>query len=142
MKPYVSAILLAAALFGWAVARPQGYQVVVHPSSEVTALSPKELGAIYLGVKLFWNGDRRIVPALLQDSAPATQAFFNEVLHLKADQFHSHWRRRVFSGSGMAPRTFRTPEELRAFVEGTPGAIGVVEPSDAPTQLKVVRMQD
>jgi len=118
------------------------YAVVVHPGVELNKIERRELGAVYLGVKLYWDGDQRIFPALLEDDTPATETFLEDVLHLDSGRFHMRWKQRTYSGGGAPPRVFRTPGELRDFVAKTPGAIGIVDAAGENTGLKIIRVLD
>ncbi len=51
------------------------------------------------------------------------------------------WDRQLFSGTGQAPITLDTEEEMVRRVAKTPGAMGYVDsvPADAPVRLLEVR---
>ena len=140
MKTHTYLALLLAMVSESAEPVANQYVVVAHPQVETKRLERRELGAIYLGVKVYWDGDQRISPAILEDDSPVTKAFLEDVLHLDSGRFHMRWKQRTYSGGGAPPRVFRSSQELREFVEKTPGAIGIVDAAGENTGLRVVQV--
>ena len=56
-------------------------------------------------------------------------------------QLRSAWDRLVFSGTGQAPDTVSSPEEMLARVAGTPGAIGYLTKSKTDGRVNVLQIK-
>ena len=78
---------------------------------------------------------------VLPDDAPLHHAFANALLGMFPYQLRRVWDRQLFSGTGQAPITLDTEEEMVRRVAKTPGAMGYVDsvPADAPIRLLEVR---
>jgi len=115
-------------------------KVVVNSEGGAARLSREELARIYLGKKTIWEGGTRIVPAMLDEEAPAMQPLMERVLQKSVEQYRAYWKRLLFSGGGTAPRTFRNSAQVLDFVAKNPGALGVVEASASDDRVKVVEI--
>lgn len=90
-------------------------------------LTFKELKAILQGEKQRWPDGTRISIAFMKTTTPAGSNTAKKVLNMTGDQFNKMWLALVFQGKAKAPTFFNTGAELDAYVNATPGAIGIVE---------------
>ena len=79
-----------------------------------------------------WSDDKPVKVFVLPDDHPLHAAFAKNVLGLFPYQLRGVWDRQLFSGTGQAPTTVATEEEMIRRVASTPGAIGYarVNPQD------------
>ena len=139
MKRFVLMFVAVALL--WAIPA-FGATVVVNSEVEIADLDPDTLGKIFLGKKTLWESGQRITPVLMKEGSGASKLFLEEILNKSVSQYRAYWKKRLFSGGGIVPKTFRTEKEVIEFVEKTPGAIGVVASApkgDGVTILQVTR---
>ncbi len=85
-------------------------------------LSKNDVRAIFLGKKSVVAGQNVVIVTLA--SGDAHKNFLKSVVGKTPSQFSSHWKKIVFTGKGKMPKSFKTNEELLAFVSNTKGAIG------------------
>jgi ABC-type phosphate transport system substrate-binding protein len=116
--------------------------VIVNKETPTSSVSREELARIYLGKKVLWESSKRILPAMLEESSPVSDAFLDETVHKTSSQFRAYWKRQLFSGGGAPPRTFRTSAQVADFVARQPGAIGVVEGGFVDDRVKVVQISE
>jgi ABC-type phosphate transport system substrate-binding protein len=114
--------------------------VAVHADIDATKLDAATLELIYLGKKTLWDSGQRITPALVAEDSQTSKAFLETVLAKSVDQYRAYWKRRLFSGSGAVPKTFRTSAEVVDFVARTPGAVGIVDTGAKDDRVKIVNI--
>jgi len=119
-------------------------KIIVNSTSQVNELDGEDLKRIYLGKKSFWDWESgpRIMPSMPSEKSPVTKSFLEGTIRRTVRQYRAYWTRRIFSGGGTAPRTFRTPAQLIDFVASNPGAIGVVAASVDDGRVKVVAVKN
>ena len=99
--------------------------VVVNSEKDIEHISRENLALIFLGKKTLWDNDTRITPAMLHERKKPMRQFIELVLHKTLAQYRAYWKRRLFSGGGTVPRTYRTADELMDLISHKPGAIGM-----------------
>lgn len=117
------------------------YEVVVHPGVIEKTISKSSLRAIF-GMRLHtWPDGTAIRVFVMADDAPLHAAFSKEKLNVFPYQLRSAWDRLVFSGTGQAPNTVSTSEEMLAKVASTPGAIGYLNKSGMDGRVNVLQIK-
>tara|TARA_R110002049_G_scaffold269759_1_gene446679 strand:- start:3995 stop:4282 length:288 start_codon:yes stop_codon:yes gene_type:complete len=77
-----------------------------------------------------WPDGSAVQVFVLEDKNNIHIAFCKEILGMFPYQLRRVWDRQVFSGTGTAPTTVKTEEEMRARVAETQGAIGYITAND------------
>jgi ABC-type phosphate transport system substrate-binding protein len=135
------ALALACALDGETRAAGLGnLAVVANPETGVDKLDAETLARIYLGKKTLWDNGTRILPAMLDENDRRSEAFLEGVVKKSVSQYRAYWKRMLFSGGGVAPRTFRRSSQVLDFVARQPGGIGVVDAQVVDDRVKVVEL--
>ncbi|MBA4143159.1 MAG: hypothetical protein H0X43_09185 [Nitrosospira sp.] len=117
------------------------YEVIAHPSISEKTLAKTSLRAIF-GMRLHsWPDGRAIKVFVMPDDTPLHAAFSKEKLNVFPYQLRSAWDRLVFSGTGQAPETVNSPEEMLARVASTPGAIGYLNKSWIDGSVNVLQIK-
>jgi len=137
---FISALTLCSGSL-WAAS---DFEIIGNQGLSVSQLSVDQLKDIYLGKKLFWDTNVRILPAYLDFSFSSSQEFLTEVLGLGANQFLDYWRRKLFSGRGIPPKRLNNVQEILEYVQNHPGSIGVVPRHSkmAFKNIKVLSLKD
>jgi ABC-type phosphate transport system substrate-binding protein len=134
--------LLTALLF-WAgsASATDSYEVITNPAVTEKTLSKTPLRAIF-GMRLqTWPDGTAIKVFVMPDDAPLHAAFSKEKLNVFPYQLRSAWDRLVFSGTGQAPETVTSQEEMLAKVASTPGAIGYLTKSRIDGRVNVLQIK-
>jgi ABC-type phosphate transport system substrate-binding protein len=117
------------------------YEVIVNPSVSEKTLSKSSLRAIF-GMRLHnWPDGTAVRVFVLPDDSPLHATFSKEKLNVFPYQLRSAWDRLVFSGTGQAPDTVSSAEEMLARVASTPGAIGYLPKSKIDGRVHVLQIK-
>lgn len=117
------------------------YEIVTNPSVNEKTLSKSSLRAIF-GMRLHtWPDGTAIKVFVMPDDAPLHAVFSKEKLNAFPYQLRSAWDRLVFSGTGQAPDTVTSPEEMLARIANTPGAIGYLIKSKTDGRVNVLEIK-
>ena len=119
----------------------ESYEIVTNPGVNETTLSKSSLRAIF-GMRLHtWPDGTAVRVFVMPDDAPLHAAFSKEKLNVFPYQLRSAWDRLVFSGTGQAPGTVTSPEEMLAKIASTPGAIGYLNKSMTDGRVNVLQIK-
>ncbi|MDE2366130.1 MAG: hypothetical protein KGM95_04270 [Betaproteobacteria bacterium] len=127
-----------ATRIAWAT---EPYEVIANSSVTEKTLSKSSLRAIFGMRQHAWPDGTAIRVFVLPDDAPLHAVFSKEKLNVFPYQLRSAWDRLVFSGTGQAPDTVNSPEEMLAKVASTPGAIGYLIKSKADGRVNVLQIK-
>jgi ABC-type phosphate transport system substrate-binding protein len=117
------------------------YEVITHPGINEKSLPRSTLRAIF-GMRLHtWPDGTGIKVFVMPDEAPLHAVFSKEKLNVFPYQLRAAWDRLVFSGTGQAPETVTSPEEILAKITGTPGAIGYLTKSRIDGRVNVLQIK-
>lgn len=117
------------------------YEIVAHPGVNEKTVSKSSLRAIF-GMRLHsWPDGTAIRVFVMPDDAPLHIAFSKEKLNVFPYQLRAAWDRLVFSGTGQAPETVASPDEMLAKVASTPGAIGYLTKSRMDGRVHVLQIK-
>ncbi|WP_300970191.1 hypothetical protein [Thiocapsa sp.] len=84
-----------------------------------------------------WPNGTLVKVFVLPDNNALHNRFSNEVLGLYPYQLRRVWDRQIFSGTGQAPTTVSSEQEMLDRVATTPGAIGY---ADGPIENPSIRL--
>jgi len=82
-----------------------------------------------------WPDGRPLRVFVLPDGHPLHDRFCRELLGTYPYVLRNAWDRMVYTGTGFAPTTVSSEEEMRRRVQATPGAIGYI--SSPPREARV-----
>jgi ABC-type phosphate transport system substrate-binding protein len=135
-------LLSALALFLplMAGAQEAAYKVIVNTANASSSLTKHDVADIFLKKNVRWASGAPIVVADQTDKSPAREAFCTDVLHKNVASVKSYWQQQIFSGRELPPVEKATDEEVIAFVQGNPNAIGYVSKKTVTDGVKVIRI--
>jgi ABC-type phosphate transport system substrate-binding protein len=117
------------------------YEVIANSSVAEKTLSKSTLRAIF-GMRLHtWPDGATVRVFVMPDDAPLHIAFSKEKLNTFPYQLRLAWDRLVFSGTGQAPDTVSSAEEMLARVASTPGAIGYLPKSKIDGRVHALQIK-
>ena len=122
-------------------AASEPYEVITHPGINEKFLSRSALRAIFGMRTHTWPDGTAIKVFVMPDEAPLHAVFSKEKLNVFPYQLRAAWDRLVFSGTGQAPETVTSPEEMLAKVASTPGAIGYLTKSRMDGRVNVLQIK-
>jgi len=116
--------------------------MIVVANSDVveSELDRMTLQAIFLGKKTQWEDGEAIVPVNLR-GGPTHQEFLKVIVRRTPAQYRTFWKRAIFTGTGMPPKSFATEEEVVGFVRASRGAVGYIDSATPHEGIKVLSIQ-
>ena len=85
----------------------------------------------------FWPDGQKIHVYVLPDNNDYHRQFTKTKLNMFPHQFRRIWDRLIFSGTGQAPSTVESIEEMRDKISSTPGAIGYSDKTPAEDNIRI-----
>jgi ABC-type phosphate transport system substrate-binding protein len=138
---FLLCLLLSIIFAARSVLASEAYEVVTNPGVSEKTLSKGSLRAIF-GMRLHsWPDGTAVKVFVMPDDAPLHAAFSKEKLNVFPYQLRSAWDRLVFSGTGQAPDTVASADEMLARVASTPGAIGYLPKSKTDSSVHVLQIK-
>jgi len=105
-----------------------------------TSLSRKDVRDIYIGKKIQWNDNSKIIFVTLKD-AKIHEAFLKDYVGKTPFQYTSFWRNQLYTGKGSLPKAFENEKELAEYVANTGGAVGYVSAGFDAGSLKIMPVE-
>lgn len=139
--------ILSSALFSLllsldvSAAQSRGYKVIVNPSAPTTSIKRKELSKLFLKKVKKWDDGQPVLPVDGKPSVDARSDFSEHVHNRPTSAIEAYWQQQIFSGRGLPPPQMSSDQEIVAFVQATPGAIGYVSSSSAIGDCKLVTVE-
>jgi ABC-type phosphate transport system substrate-binding protein len=101
------------------------YQVVVHWTNPLSTLNKDVVADIFLKKAVRWPDGREVVPVDQSLQSPVREAFTREVLGNTILGVQNYWQQQITAGR-KPPLTKGSDDEVQAYVEHNPSAIGYV----------------
>jgi len=111
---------------------------VVNSALTQNSVSRNGLSAIFRMRLRQWQDGSPITVFVLRDNNPLHQQFCKQVLNVFPHQMRRSWNKLVFSGTGQAPVTVASKEEMVDKIASTPGAIGYLSDEDITEDIKIL----
>jgi ABC-type phosphate transport system substrate-binding protein len=117
-----------------------GIAVVVNKANPIDQLSDDEVKNIFLGKKTTWSDGKTIVP-VTQEGTPRHEQFTEGLLGKTVHQFTIYWKKALFTGTGIAPKSFKSDGDVNAFINANPFAIGYIDEKSLDGSVKRVTLK-
>lgn len=105
--------------------------IICNKTVSATGLSRNHIQDIFLGKRVLWENNHAIHVFVLKEE-DIHKAFLEEYVHKSESQWKAYWKRMVFTGRGLPPKSINTEAELIDLVAKTNGAIGYVSTEGLP----------
>lgn len=116
-------------------------KIITHPDTNIS-LSRNLLRSIFSMRLRTWPNGVPIQVFVLPDNVPLHSKFAKKKLNIFPYQLRSIWDRLVYSGTGQAPFTVRSEEEMHTKVATTPGAIGYLSETNVDGNVKIIHINE
>lgn len=118
----------------------QTVRPVTHPSVSADHLSRNLLRSIFSMRLRAWQDGPPIQVFVLPDDAPIHSKFAKQQLNIFPYQLRTVWDKFTFTGTGQAPRTVQSEDEMYALITSTPGAIGYLSENKIDEHVRVIHV--
>ncbi len=116
-------------------------QPVINAHNKQTSISRNGLSAIFKMRLNQWNDGTPVTVFVLPDDNPVHKQFSKQILNVFPHQLRRIWNKAVFSGSGQAPITLNSTEEMKQKIATTPGSIGNLSTDELNDNIKILDIQ-
>ena len=114
--------------------------IITHSDHAGVALDRPLLRAIFMMRTRLWPDGAPVRVFVLSDTSEIHDQFCRENLGTYPYVLRGIWDRMVYTGTGLAPVTLNSQEELIEKVRSTPGAIGYYRHADAAQSGQVMHV--
>lgn len=112
--------------------------VIANKGVAVDALTAAQVKALYLGKeKRLPDGSSPELGDQAHDG-PVYEEFVSKVLGKTPKKMKRYWAKRVFAGKGVPPKELGDDAAVKAWVSGTPNAIGYISSGAVDDSVKVL----
>jgi ABC-type phosphate transport system substrate-binding protein len=109
-----------------------------------STLTQDEIKKIFLGRMVHWSDNSRIHAATVRDEG-IHEKFLKQYLEKTEAKWKIYWKRMVFTGRGVPPKSINTEAELIAYVAETKGALGYISSDnisgDSQPVVKIINVR-
>lgn len=112
--------------------------LIVNPQVSDTQLTRNSARAIFAMRTPQWSDGTPVHVFVLADNHPIHSEFTKQVLGMFPYQLRRIWDRQVFSGTGIAPITVESEQEMLDRVAETKGAIGYIHSNKLNSSVKAI----
>lgn len=112
--------------------------LITHAQNTITELSKNKLRAIFAMRTAHWADGSPIHVFVLEDDNILHAEFCKDILGMYPYQLRRIWDRQVFSGTGIAPITVKTEQEMIEKVSQTHGSIGYIHSKMSHSSIKTI----
>lgn len=112
--------------------------VIAHWKVPVEKIDASQATQYFLKQDTRWPDGTQVQPIDLREDSALRRDFYLKVTGRSGGQLRAYWARQAFTGMGFPPKELATPEDVRRFIEATPGAIGYVDAKTAEGTVKIL----
>lgn len=134
------ALAIFAVLITVSAASADDFALIVNHANPESSVTQAEAQAIFLGKKTSWPNGVGVLP-VLQESSPVHQEFTKAVVGKSPGQFSNYWKKALFTGTGIPPRSLNGDGEVKTFVAANDGAIGYVTAAAVDDSVKKLEVR-
>ncbi|HTP33932.1 MAG TPA: hypothetical protein VMJ75_17255 [Candidatus Acidoferrales bacterium] len=140
-RRFLIAALAAAVAAPLIAAEQVDVAIVVRPDLPIDNLTFAELRRVMRGDRQFWTSNLRVTLLVRAPVARERDIVLKTIYEMSEAQFRQYWIAKVFRAEAAAgPRIVYSNEMSAELVAAMPGAIAVVDASQVPKGLKVLRI--
>mgnify|MGYP006142816371 CR=1 FL=1 len=127
---YIAFLFSLLVIFSFTQKEEKTFIVIVNNETSIEGIDISYIEDLYLGDRTHWKKNKRANPTYLGEEFLCTNNFLNDVLQMNYNEFKKLWIKNIFSGNGVAPKSFNSSESLIQFVIKTRGAVGIISVKD------------
>lgn len=138
----IGLLILLLVLMSQVLSEPsQTVYPVINSKLTQNSVSRNGLSAIFRMRLRHWQDGSPVMVFVLRDDNDLHKLFCKQVLNVFPHQMRRSWNKLVFSGTGQAPITVESKEEMIQKISSTPGAIGYLSSEDITDNIKILKIK-
>lgn len=141
LLPAITVVTLSPDFLPSAQAAGGDIAVVVRPDTPADGLSLAQTRKLFLGEQQFWNPNLRVTLLLRGPAARERDVVLKVIYGMNEGEFRQYWISKVFRGEvASGPKVVSSNEIATELVNSLPGSVALVEASQVPKGLKVLKI--
>lgn len=112
--------------------------VIVTAKDNIQSLNIDDVARIFLGKITQYPWGEEVIPLNMDPTDPSYNQFARIVLKKTPSQLKAYWAKRIFTGKGKPPQTFKSAEELLELVASDKRYLSYVDKNQATHQVRWV----
>lgn len=116
-------------------------ELIINEAAPNTQISQNQARLCFTMRLPLWENNVPVKVFVLPDNHPLHRQFVKRILGLFPYQLRQVWDRQIFSGTGQAPITVATEQEMVEQVASTPGGIGYVKSGSSYPQVRTLEVR-
>ncbi len=112
--------------------------VIVHPSSEISELTRRQVVDIYMGRTVVISNGKTLVPYDKPENSIIRANFYHRLVGKSVASVNAYWARLLFTGRASPPRLVSDRVMMLETIENKPNSIGYVKFEDLNSNVKMV----
>lgn len=114
--------------------------IVAHKSVGVDQVDARAFQEMALGKRVQWRDGAQVRFVVMKDRELHEQ-FLRSFVRKSPSQWDTYWRRMMFTGRGLPPKTLDSSKAILDFVSQTEGAVGYVDAEAVSETVKVLEIR-
>lgn len=114
--------------------------IICHPGVQESTIPQHTLRKIFLGKTTRWDDHSKIHMVVLKDRDEHA-LFLKRYIRRTSSQWRSYWKKMVFTGKGIMPKSFDGAGDALEYIASTPGAIGYIDADLLNNTVKVLNIK-
>ena len=96
---------------------------------------------IFLGKKATWENGNKITFVTLKDG-DTHKTFLRTYIRKTPEQFNYYWKRMLFTGKGVIPKSFESDQEVIEFVSRNKNTVGYLSNPTTAAGIKMISIAE
>ncbi|HEY4324415.1 MAG TPA: hypothetical protein VGN20_10530 [Mucilaginibacter sp.] len=129
-------LIFTVVFTGWLSVNAQDVPltVIANTKGAPPELTMTQLRSILKGEQLRWKDGSKVTIALMKTNTPTGLNTCKKLYNMTPNELNKLFLALVFQGRGEAPSFFNSVTDLEAFINQTPGTIGIIESNETNSE--------
>ena len=115
--------------------------LIVNENVATESLTKTEVMNIFLGKKATWENGNKITFVTLKDG-DTHKTFLRTYIRKTPEQFNYYWKRMLFTGKGVIPKSFESDQEVIEFVSRNKNTVGYLSNPTTAAGIKMISIAE
>ena len=135
---YILRLMAAIGWLAYTASAHAGIAVIVHPSIQVSNISPTQAANIFLAKSKTLPNGKLVIPIDQSRKSEVRVEFYKKLVNKNQNQLNAYWARQVFTGKSQPPNQVNNSEEVKLLISDNPSMIGYINSDFVDGSIKVI----
>lgn len=115
--------------------------LVANSGVSTEALTKTDVMNIFLGKKTTWDNGSKITFVILKEG-DTHKKFLRTYVKRNPTQFKNHWKKMLFTGKGVIPKSFASDADVVDYVSKNENTVGYISSSGSTAGTKIITITE